>query len=59
MKYDAKTLKKIGMILNMNKMGTVPSIEDKPPAPNPLYSVWIYKDEIDALLKGELPEDWR
>ena len=57
MKYDTKALKKIGKILDLNKMGTIPA-EDEGKVPNPLYSVWIYKDEIAALKKGEIPEGW-
>jgi len=57
MKYESRTLRKVGKILNTNKMGTIPDGEEGT-YPNPLYSVWIYKDEIQALLKGEMPEDW-
>jgi len=58
MKHKPGTLRKIGKILNMNKMGTIPAGEEVK-YPNPLYSVWIYKDEIQSLVKGEMPEDWQ
>ena len=57
MKYDGKTLKKIGRILAYNKMETVPPGEER--LPNPLYNVRVWKDEIEALKKGEMPDDWR
>lgn len=57
MKYDRATLKAIGRILNMNKMGTVPP-EDKGKVPNPLYNVRIYKDEIEDCQHGRMPEGW-
>ena len=57
MEYDSKTLRKVGKILNVHKMGTIPSGEEKK-VPNPLWSVGVYDDEIEDLLKGELPEDW-
>ena len=57
MQYDRKTMKAIGVILNMNKMDTVPRGEEGK-YPNPLYSVWIYKDEIKSLQQGRMPESW-
>ncbi len=57
MEYDKDTLRKIGKILKMNQMGTIPSSEEGK-FPNPLLSVWIYKDEIESLCKGDMPEEW-
>ena len=53
MDYDKRTLKAIGKILKMNKMGI---IEDS--KTDPLYSVWVYKGEIRSLLEGKMPEEW-
>jgi len=49
--------KRIGMILKMNSMEEV-LIPGEKSAPNPLWNVRIYDDEIEALLKGERPEGW-
>ena len=49
---DKRTLKAIGKMLWDNKMDKVSDSN----CPNPLYSVWIYKDEIQELKKGRLPD---
>jgi len=54
MQYDAKTLRKVGRMLNKKKM----MIASGKGRQNPLYSVRVYKDEIQSLLKGEMPEEW-
>ena len=55
-KQEAKVLRKIGRVLDFNKMETIPPDDEK--AYNPLYNVWVYKDEIKALKNGTMPEDW-
>ena len=57
MKRETKrAIKQIGRVLRDNKMETVPQGEEH--LPNPLYNVRCYEDEIKALLKGHIPEDW-